>query len=444
MISEEHDPALDRAHLVRSSVADIRNFYKNRSVNAGTAKKPNPQPLGDVWLKHPARRTYQGVVFAPLKDVPGYFNLWRGFTVQPAPGDWSLFEAHIRINLCRNNDECFTYMKAWMAHGVQHPDAPPESAAVLRGPRGAGKGAFARTYGGLFGQHYVQISNAKHLTGAFNGHLQDATVVFADEAFGVDDKQATSVLKGLITEPQLPLERKFRDVIMIRNVVHLIVASNESWVVPAGLDERRFFVLDVGEARAQDTVYFGAIAEQMANGGLAAMLYDLQRYDLSRVDLRRPPQTAALQEQKHLSMSPIEQWWFEKLWDGRLLPQQDSWEQSVARDLLYQDFVDSTGSAGQRRAGARTSLGMHLRRLLPPGYPGVTQQTRPGPEGGQRRIRLWTFPPLAECREHFDRMMRFENPWPAAQNDDSDEHTLKRRSQPSPPPIAKVVRRKAR
>ena len=41
--------------------------------------------------------------------------------------------------------------------------------------------------------------------GNFNAHLRDAIVVFADEAFLVDDKEAEGVLKAMITEPELTL-----------------------------------------------------------------------------------------------------------------------------------------------------------------------------------------------------------------------------------------------
>jgi len=50
--------------------------------------------------------------------------------------------------------------------------------------------------------------------------------------------------------------------------------------VPASSDERRYAVFNVNGNRAQDRDYFGPLAEQMANGGLAAMLHDLLEMDL--------------------------------------------------------------------------------------------------------------------------------------------------------------------
>ena len=44
-------------------------------------KITKPMPLAKYWLQHPQRRQYDGVIFRPLRDVRGYFNLWTGFAV---------------------------------------------------------------------------------------------------------------------------------------------------------------------------------------------------------------------------------------------------------------------------------------------------------------------------------------------------------------------------
>ena len=47
----------------------------------------------------------------------------------------------------------------------------------------------------------------------------------------------------------LMVEPKGIDAETASNFVHLIMASNESWVVPAGFGERRLLVLDGGDAQ---------------------------------------------------------------------------------------------------------------------------------------------------------------------------------------------------
>ena len=83
------------------------------------------------------------------------------------------------------------------------------------------------------------------------------------------------MLKALITEPFLTIEAKYQNAIQMPNFVHLMMASNEEWVVPAGLEARRFFVLEVSPDRANDHAYFAALWSEMANGGYEAMLHDL-------------------------------------------------------------------------------------------------------------------------------------------------------------------------
>src|SRR4030095_9825416 len=109
------------------------------------------------------------------------------------------------------------------------PERPAEVALVLRGGRGTGKGVFARAVGHLFGPHFVHVSSARQLLGNFNAHLQDAIVVFADEVFLAGDRHVEVVLKTLITEPTIQIERKYRALVTAKNLIHLIIASNEDW-----------------------------------------------------------------------------------------------------------------------------------------------------------------------------------------------------------------------
>ena len=195
-------------------------------------------------------------MFAPGQDMPGRFNLWKGFAVAPQQGDWSLLHDRIVENICRGALDVAVWVMAWLAAAVQQPGEPAEVALVMRGARGVGKSLFARLFGRLFGPHFIHVSSPRLLTGNFNSHLRDAVVVFADEAFVTGDRATEGVLKTIITEPTIVIEPKHRDAFAAKNVIHLITASNADWVVPAGMDERRFCVLDVGDGHAQNQAYF--------------------------------------------------------------------------------------------------------------------------------------------------------------------------------------------
>ena len=59
-----------------------------------------------------------------------------------------------------------------------------------------------------------------------------------------------------MTEPDLFIEAKGRDGITVANMLHIIMASNEDWIVPAGEDERRYPVFTVSGDHMQDEQWF--------------------------------------------------------------------------------------------------------------------------------------------------------------------------------------------
>ncbi len=106
---------------------------------------------------------------------------------------------------------------------------------MLRGLEGCGKGTLAKALLRIFGQHGMAISNDSHLTGNFNGHLRDVVFLFADEAIYAGDKQHVGVLKSIITEPYRNHRGEVSNPRPGAERLHVMMASNEDWVVPAGL-----------------------------------------------------------------------------------------------------------------------------------------------------------------------------------------------------------------
>jgi hypothetical protein len=209
----------------------------------------------------------------------------------------------------------------------------------------------------------------------------------------------------MITEEFLPIEFKGKDAIYVRNHIRLLVASNSDWVVPAGPEERRFFVMDVSEARMQDREYFGAIIDQMKSGGREALLHFLLNYDLEGIDLGKFPQTDALQEQKVHSMSPVQKWWFDRLMDGAVLSTEYTWRTPVECHLVHEDFTEYSRKTGFQRRANETELGLALKKLVP-------DLRKPRPTKNKKRTWCYELPPLDECRAAFDRLTGSRNPWP--------------------------------
>ncbi|MHC2282150.1 hypothetical protein ACVME8_008793 [Bradyrhizobium diazoefficiens] len=199
----------------------------------------------------------------------------------------------------------------------------------------------------------------------------------ADEAMWAGDKAAEGRLKGLITSKIQMIESKGVDPIRMENRVRVIMTSNEDWVVPATGDERRFFVLDVASYARRNNVYFAELYEELDNGGRARLLHELLSFDLSRFDVFRVPQTKALLDQKLRSLDPIDDCWFNRLWAGTLLQDDDFWRRLVVRDDLYSEYLKDAARMGVGRKRSCAEFGKRLKKLAP----GI-DDTRPGVERG--------------------------------------------------------------
>jgi hypothetical protein len=417
VIYEMKDVTLDRYKLVLMTFEDFQKKYMNQLVKCGEDAKGNPQyiPLGKWWLCHRNRRQFEEVIFSPGEDVPGAYNMWRGFACEGKPGNaHELLLKHLLDNVCAGDDAIYQYVLGWMASAVQRPGEPGQVALVLRGDQGVGKGFLAQAFGRLFGRHFLHVSNVEHLTGQFNVHLRDCVVLFADEAFYAGDKRHTSVLKTLVTERSIMITPKGIDSEMKANCIHLIMASNEDWVVPAGPMERRFCVLDVGKDNIQDSVYFGKIADKMEAEGYGNLLHFLLTYDLAGFEVRDLPKTQALREQKVHSLSPMEGWWYHKLEEGKLMVEHEDWKSTVLSEALTEDYVEYARTFNiMSRRGTPTQLGRFLKDKACP-----WMQKRQGTGNasiGDRVIHrpyYFTFPPLKELRDWWDKKFGAVHAWP--------------------------------
>ena len=154
--------------------------------------------VADVWLRHADRRQFiHGVAFDPKNKVgPGVLNLWEGYAIKPAPGDWSLMQSHIHTIICDGDPVRIDYLTGWMARMLQHPAEQGEVAVVMKGGEGTGKGTLAKALKHIIGHHALAIANGKHLVGSFNSHLRDVIFLFADEAFFAGDRRMSECLRA--------------------------------------------------------------------------------------------------------------------------------------------------------------------------------------------------------------------------------------------------------
>lgn len=363
-------PTDQRVRILTASA--FQDWFSNRFTEIRTADgEVKMVTWAQAWHKNYQRRQYRGIEFHPNPDdadgTPGYFNTWQGFPLRPRAkaNGYAVFRDHLLNNVCDGDQSLYDWVFAFFAHIFQRPRERPGVSLVFRGGQGAGKTIVGAVIGSLLSVHYLLVDNPRYLVGQFNAHMTSLLLLQADEAVWAGDKHAEGRLKSLVTSDVQMIEAKGVDPIPMKNFVRLIMTSNEAWVVPAGKDERRFCVLDVNPRCAQNTVYFGEMEAELADGGREALLHDLLTFELGKVNLRQIPRTEALLDQKFRSLGPIDAWWLDRLNAGAPLRSMEGWSTQVPRDALYDDYVEAAERTGVRRRAGQTELGSRLRKLVP-------------------------------------------------------------------------------
>jgi hypothetical protein len=272
-------------------------------------------------------------------------------------------------------------------------------------------------FGSLFIDHYALVDDERYVTGRFNSHQASLLLLHADEAFWAGDKKSVGRLRSLITGDAHFVEYKGYEAIRIANYMRLLVTGDADWLVPAGFEERRFAVIKVSDAHKQDHKYFAAIDKEMKNGGREALLHHLLNFDLSTVNLRVIPRTAALFEQQVHSATTEQKWWLDTLQRGKL-PMgvvSDDTKNACAKPRLFASYVSYAKRAGISHKSTETTIGMFLHKYVGP----KLDTKRVEFKGG--RERFFFFPSLAECRVHFAKKMQQEIAWEDPKEDWENE-----------------------
>lgn len=424
ILKEAFDPIHKRPDINLMSFQDFHNWLADEHVLV----HGNSKPISKIWVNSSNKRKYEGIIFSPGGDEPGYYNLWRGFAIKPKKGDCSLYLDHIKNIIASGDERTNQWILAWMAGIIQNPGGDrPGTSIVLRGKQGTGKGTFVQYFAKIFGGHFLHIQNQNHLTGHFNSHLKDSLLVFCDEAIWGGNKDAEGVLKAMVTEDTIMVEAKGKDAYPVKNHINIIVASNNDWVVPAGLEERRFMVLDVNDSAKGNIDYFNDIKSQMENGGCEALHYFLKNLDISNVNLRKIPRTTALFEQMLHSMPPFKKWWFDALQregfykeDGeneidKYLP----WHEPHEKQTLYKTYLLASKDINGKNHLSDSQFGRQLNEICP----NITVKRKSIFKDSNERIRpfYYILPPLADCRKQFEKLIDMESKIVWSPENDLDE-----------------------
>jgi hypothetical protein len=247
------------------------------------------EPFIKRWLADPSKKEYLRVDFAPKVNLPdNVFNLFKGFANVPMEGgDLSSF--YEILNIIGNHDAgVVEWLVKWCGHIIQKPSQKTNVCIVVQGKQGVGKDTFFdAVVGGILGKsHYFSTTSPENNVFAkFNSAIENRIVVKFEEANFHTNNANKEKLKGLITGDDIPIEHKGMKTYTIKNVVNVVMTTNNQVPVVLEDEERRMVLLKASEERRNDLQYFGQLRQRMAEN-LSAFHPYLLNLDLTGFDPR--------------------------------------------------------------------------------------------------------------------------------------------------------------
>ena len=335
IVYRERDQNVERMTARFTTVGDMTNHMKPMKVpfvvRVDGETTIQEKPLLPIWMEARYRKTYKQLVFRPLAGLVAgddklpdghVLNLYQGLAIVPRLADCQLILNHIHYVWCSGKTAATDYVLNWLTRMYQRPYERGHTVILLRSGEGTGKNIIVDLLVRSLGEHAYVAVKPEELTGRFNDHLATSVLVFANEAIWGGDKSQEGALKSLITDEDLPAERKFVPRFRVRNCTHVVMASNNDWVAPVGLDDRRFLILDVAEHEKGNTAYFHGLVQQIENGGTEGFVHYLLTRDITEFNPRELPNLGLNQQTKFdakiRTADSITQWWVECLLEGAI------------------------------------------------------------------------------------------------------------------------------
>jgi hypothetical protein len=246
------------------------------------------------WLDDPKRLTYEGLKFEPngLSDCekPYYKNLFNGYRADKIDiigdidyKDIQIILDHIKIVICDNNDEHYTWFMNWISRVVVDPVNKPQVGIVLYSKsHGTGKNSFTEFFcNQILGFDVTaSISKPETIFGNFNAILRNCICLIIEEAKG-DMKKFMEEFKTLVTEPTVTITKKGIDSKKYNNYVSLILPTNREDILDIDEQDRRCCILEVSSCKQNDKEYFNKLHSEMKKPRIAALFIKYLREEIN-------------------------------------------------------------------------------------------------------------------------------------------------------------------
>jgi hypothetical protein len=177
------------------------------------------------------------------------------------------FFRYLKEIICDNDEDRYFYLINYIAKMVRV--GKTKQTIVLMGVKGTGKSSFAICVGHIIGNEYKDIINdINQLTNHFNALSEKTILTEVEEVVtGAGEyHKVQNILKSLITEDDIRIEKKGIDPYIVKSQNNFIIITNGKNPIQITYDNRRYFVTIPSTKKKGDGIYFkNMIAELVEN-----------------------------------------------------------------------------------------------------------------------------------------------------------------------------------
>lgn len=270
-------PAAFKEHV------EAAKTYQERVLKPDGTVSHRPVAAAAAWLSWPLRFQASKLTYRPggpaLDPADHQFNIWPGWGCEAAKGDVAPFLALVDHLFQGAEPAAKEWFLSWCACPLQRPGLKMFSSAVLHGVRhGTGKSLVGYTLGRIYGQNFVEISQAD-LHASFNEWAEAKQFVLGDDVTGSNKRQDADMLKKLITQKEIRVNVKYVPSYVVPDCINYLFTSNHPDAFFLEDDDRRFFIHEVVAGPLPDAFY-QSYAAWLAGPGAAAVFHWLLHRDL--------------------------------------------------------------------------------------------------------------------------------------------------------------------
>lgn len=265
------------------------------------------------WLASKTRFTVHGRIYLPgqpqLTDG-GAYNIWRDTGQPPIKGDtgpWDELIAHMFKNAPASD---ILWFKRWVAYPLIHPGTKMHSCVMIWSDLGGtGKNLLGEIIALMYGPSNTYEATSDELVGRFNHWAEGKQFVVGDEIKLEDKRQASNLMKNLITHHGRTIEKKGIDSYVVEDYANYYITSQELLAITQEQGARRTFIhhateTAIGGKRGED-IKAWAVA-----GGAGHVRYYLE-HELDMGDFsskEAPPDTESFIDAIAYSRSDVDTW----------------------------------------------------------------------------------------------------------------------------------------